>query len=187
MTRIVAGKAKGRILHVPKSGTRPTSERVREALFSRLEHYGYLADCAVLDLFAGSGALAFEALSRGAQSAVCVEMNSAAAKVINDNARTLGFNTTVINQKVQTYLESRIVNQKYDLVFIDPPYDLAETALAKVLTALIPFLSQNAMVIVERAKRAPEPIWPAELVLDDVRKWGDTRVWSAIYGENIDK
>lgn len=198
MTRIVAGSAKGHKLLVPKSGTRPTSERVREALFSRLAHYGYLDGCIVLDLFAGSGALALEALSRGALSATCVDASAGAAKVIRANATALGVKLDVVNQKVQTYLalaaEAEMSNpaeqekknaQKFDLVFIDPPYDFGEDTLEETLYLLHPLLKHDAMVVVERSSRAPEPSWPEFLVLDDVRKWGDTRVWSAVCGANF--
>lgn len=192
MTRIVAGSAKGQKLAVPKSGTRPTAERVREALFSRLEHYDYIEDCRVLDLFAGSGALALEALSRGAADAVCVEASSAAAQIIRANAKSLQLKVSVVNQKVQTYLVSRseftsaqselsvAQDNKFDLVFIDPPYNFTETALAQILQLLLPVLKDDAMVIVERASRAPEPSWPEFFTLDDTRQWGDTRVWTAV-------
>lgn len=188
MTRIVAGSAKGRMLAVPKSGTRPTSERVREALFSRLSHYDYIEKCNILDLFSGSGALAFEAISRGASNATCVESNAKAAKIISDNGRKLKLPVKVINQKVETYLESLTDEMRYDLVFIDPPYDFSELKIADILANLKPYLRKNAIVVVERAKKAPEPIWPDFLILEDERKWGDTRVWSAVlinHTENI--
>ena len=89
MTRIVAGAAKGRQIKVPASGTRPTSERVREALFSRLDHRGYVKDCSFLDLYAGSGAIGLEAASRGAKFVECVESSSKAARIIEANARGL--------------------------------------------------------------------------------------------------
>ena len=229
MTRIVSGSAKGRTLKVPSSGTRPTSERVREAMFSRLDHLGYIKDCEVLDLYAGSGALGLEAASRGARYVELVEHAPAAARLIQHNVTALGFagsgaglrsasttslpsassastrasgcvvglrsaSTTsspsassastlasgcvVVQQKVETWL-SAPPNRAYDLVFLDPPYDLSETQLAAVLAALPPHLAHDAMVVVERATRSPEPTWPAELVLDDERSWGDTRAWSA--------
>ncbi|WP_124054660.1 16S rRNA (guanine(966)-N(2))-methyltransferase RsmD [Arcanobacterium ihumii] len=182
MTRIVAGTAGGRNLKVPKSGTRPTSERVREALFSRLDHYGYIRNCAVLDLFAGSGALGLEAASRGASSVVCVEAAGSAAKIITDNARVTGLKITVLNQKVETYLVSQAV-PTFDLIFIDPPYAYTEDELAQVLGLAVLHVAEDGMIVVERDKKSPEPQWPSGFELDDERKWGDTRVWSAIRSE----
>ncbi|MDP9805680.1 16S rRNA (guanine966-N2)-methyltransferase [Trueperella bonasi] len=179
MTRIVAGAAGGLALQVPKSGTRPTSERVREGMFSRLEHYGYIEDCAVLDLYAGSGALGLEAKSRGARRVVAVEAHRPAAQVAIANAKATGLDVEIVNQKAETYLASEPI-EKFDLVLIDPPYDVSEEQIAVVLALLRPHLADDAMVVVERAKKAPEPQWPAGLVRDDVRKWGDTRVWSAV-------
>ncbi len=183
MTRIVAGSAKGRTIQVPKSGTRPTSERVREALFSRLEHFGYIQGCVVLDLYAGSGALALEALSRGATAAVAVEAHGGAVKIISANASALELPLQVVNAKVDTYLTG-LNAQQFDLVFLDPPYDLSEESLAKTLELLVAHLKDDAMVVVERAVRSAQPLWPAGLELDDERKWGDTRVWTAIMQKN---
>lgn len=179
MSRIIAGSARGRELKVPKSGTRPTSSRVREALFSRLEHRGYIENCAILDLFAGSGALALEALSRGASRAVAVDAAQGATRVISENARTLGLKLDVVNAKAETYLLTA-AQGPFDVVFIDPPYNLPEENLSRVLEALVEHLADDGLVVVERTKRSPEPTWPAGLEHDDVRKWGDTRVWSAI-------
>ncbi|MFP7707154.1 16S rRNA (guanine(966)-N(2))-methyltransferase RsmD [Trueperella sp. LYQ141] len=180
MTRIVAGAARGRTLQVPKSGTRPTSERVREALFSRLEHYGYVRDCRVLDLYSGSGALALEAVSRGASHAICVESDRQAAQIIRSNAEHSG-----LSQHVQVLMQpvEKYVNQTgrgdIDVVFLDPPYALGEAELAHVLAAVVEHLKPDAMIVVERDKHSPEPTWPAGVQLDDERIWGDTRVWSA--------
>lgn len=184
MTRIVAGSAGGRRLEVPKAGTRPTSERVREALFSRLEHWGVLDDALVLDLYAGSGALAIEAVSRGATRAVCIEASSPAAKVIAQNARATGLACAVVNQKALAYLRQPH-GEQFDLVFLDPPYDLPEAELTAVLAALAgadgaqSWLAADSLVLVERRARDPEPAWPSALYLLDERKWGDTRVWTA--------
>lgn len=179
MTRIVAGTAGGRNLQVPKSGTRPTSERVREAMFSRLEHYGYIEDCAVLDLYAGSAALGLEAKSRGARSVVAVESSRQAASVARANAKATGLEIDVVPMKAETYLATE-PSERFDLVFLDPPYDVSEGDLGLVLELLVAHLAPDAMVVLERNKRSPEPAWPARLVLDDDRTWGDTRVWSAV-------
>ncbi|MDO5025937.1 MAG: 16S rRNA (guanine(966)-N(2))-methyltransferase RsmD [Trueperella sp.] len=178
MTRIVSGSAGGLTIAVPKAGTRPTSERVREALFSRFEHLGYLADGAVLDLYAGSGALGLEAASRGARRVVCVEAARSAAQIIAQNAKYTGLPITVVTQKVLNFL-SEEPREKFDLVLLDPPYDIAEAELTLVLAALPAHLTPDALVAVERNKKSPHPQWPAELEFHDERKWGDTRVWSA--------
>lgn len=178
MTRIIAGSAKGSILQVPKSGTRPTSEKVREALFSRLVHRGYVEECRVLDLYAGSGAIGLEAASRGAASVVLVESNPAAAKIIQANARATGLNVSVVKQSVASYLSS-LHSIEFDLAVLDPPYDVGEEELALVLSLLASHLVSDALIVVERSKRSPEPIWPDGYELDDQRTWGDTCVWSA--------
>ncbi|MDY5585098.1 MAG: 16S rRNA (guanine(966)-N(2))-methyltransferase RsmD [Arcanobacterium sp.] len=178
MTRIVAGTAKGRMLQVPKSGTRPTSERVREALFSRIEHYGYLKGSRVLDLFAGSGALGLEAASRGAAEVIAVEANANAVRVIRANAQETGLRLDVYQGKAETYLVTA-ASGEFDLVLIDPPYDYSDEALEELLLALSPHLCADAMILVERSKHSPEPVWPAGIALADQRSWGDTRVWTA--------
>lgn len=178
MTRIVSGSAGGLTIEVPKSGTRPTSERVREALFSRFDHLGYLDGGAVLDLYAGSGALGLEAASRGARRVVCVEAARSAVQVIVRNAKYTKLPITVVTQKVLNFL-SEEPREQFDLVLIDPPYDIAEEELTLVLAALPAHLAPDAFVAVERRKKSPEPQWPAELCFNDERKWGDTRVWSA--------
>ncbi|MFN8049577.1 MAG: 16S rRNA (guanine(966)-N(2))-methyltransferase RsmD [Ancrocorticia sp.] len=182
MTRIVAGSAKGRTLKVPAKGTRPTSERVREALFSRLEHLGYVDGCEVLDLYAGSGALGLEAASRGATYVECVESSRQAAALIKQNVRELGLAVVVANAKVQTWLAGP-PNRRFDLVVVDPPYDLSEDELAANLEALMPHLAGDALVVVERSVRSPEPTWPSGLKRNDERRWGDTRAWSAVVAE----
>ncbi|MDP9801619.1 16S rRNA (guanine966-N2)-methyltransferase [Arcanobacterium wilhelmae] len=178
MTRIVAGTAKGRILQVPKSGTRPTSEKVREALFSRLVHRGYVEGCRVLDLYAGSGAIGLEAASRGAATVILVENNPAAAKIIHANAAATGLGVSIVKQSAASYLAA-LHGIEFDLAVLDPPYDVGEEELATVLGELAAHLVPDAMIVVERSKRSPEPTWPEGYVLDDQRTWGDTTVWTA--------
>lgn len=178
MTRIVAGSAKGRSLTVPPSGTRPTSERVREAVFSRLEHWGFIDGCAIVDLYAGSGAFALEALSRGASYGECVEASSAAAHVIRENARRCHLNPHVSCQKAQTWA-ARTPQRQFDLAFLDPPYALESSELEQILVRLMPHLADDAMILVERDKRSAEPTWPVGVELVDERVWGDTRIWFA--------
>ncbi|WP_273487519.1 16S rRNA (guanine(966)-N(2))-methyltransferase RsmD [Ancrocorticia populi] len=175
MTRVVAGRAKGRTLKVPASGTRPTSERVREAMFSSLEHRGFIDGCEVLDLYAGSGALGIEAASRGAIYVECVESAPKAAALIRQNAVDLP--VVVTNQKAETWVKLP-ANRAYDLAFLDPPYDLPENKLTEVLEGLLPHLAHDAAIVVERSSRSPEPTWPAGMELTSEKKWGDTRAWT---------
>lgn len=182
MTRIVAGSAKGRTLAVPKSGTRPTSERVREALFSRLDHMNVLEGATVLDLFAGTGALGLEALSRGAARATLVEKASAAARVASANVRATGLPARVVTADVRAYLGGRggeALTGENDLVFIDPPYDIPEGDMTTVLSALAPWVGPDSLIVVERSIRAPAPTWPPFLVLEDTRAWGETVAYFA--------
>ncbi|WP_314769686.1 16S rRNA (guanine(966)-N(2))-methyltransferase RsmD [Actinomyces bouchesdurhonensis] len=182
MTRIVAGSAKGRTLAVPKSGTRPTSERVREALFSRLDHMNVLHGATVLDLFTGTGALGLEALSRGAARATLVERASAAARVATANVRATGLPAHVVTADARTYLAARssdTLEGEVDLVFIDPPYDIAEEDMTEVLSGLAPWIGPDSLVLVERSTRVPPPSWPTFLVLEDARTWGETVVYFA--------
>ncbi len=179
MMRIVSGTAGGITLQVPKSGTRPTAERVREGIFSRLEHYGYVDDCVILDLYAGSGALGLEAKSRGARRVIGVEAHRPAAQIAIANTKITGLDVEIVNQKAETYLATEPI-ELFDVAMLDPPYDITDNQLGVVLSLLVPHLKDDAMVVVERAKKAHEPQWPASLKADDVRNWGDTRVWSAV-------
>ncbi|WP_250447061.1 16S rRNA (guanine(966)-N(2))-methyltransferase RsmD [Actinotalea sp. C106] len=183
MTRIVAGRAGGRTLKVPPRGTRPTSDRVREALFSRLEHRGLLDGTVVLDLYAGSGALGLEAASRGARQVVLVESARAAAEVCRQNLRTVGLTgVDVVAATVASYLRTPpgADGDLADLALLDPPYDVGEEDLAEVLELLAPHLAPGAVVVVERSARSPEPRWPVPaLALADRRGYGDTALWFA--------
>ena len=180
MTRIVAGSAGGRTLQVPPKGTRPTSDRVREALFSRLEHLGALSGTRVLDLYAGSGALGLEAASRGAAVVTLVESARVAADVCRRNVATLGFAdaVTVAVERVERFV-ARPVVAPWDLVLVDPPYDVPDDELAAVLGDVAGALSADAVLVVERSTRSPEPAWPAGLERIDERTYGETRVWFA--------
>jgi 16S rRNA (guanine966-N2)-methyltransferase len=188
VTRIVAGSAGGRPLRVPARGTRPTSERVREALFSRLAHLGAVDGARVLDLYAGSGALGLEAASRGAARVVLVEASRDAAATCRRNAADLGLGdrVAVVTGTVEgalARLAGRAGPGPFDLVLLDPPYDLAEDALAAVLAGLVPpVLATGAVVVVERARRSPEPRWPATLAPGGARTYGDTALWFATVG-----
>lgn len=163
------------------SGTRPTSDRVREALFSRLEHLEVLVGARVVDLYAGSGALGLEAASRGAATVLLVESDKAAAKVTRQNAGALGIpGITVRHATVQRALSDSPA-QPQTLVFLDPPYELGEEALAADLVALVEqgWLDPEALVVVERSSRSPEPAWPEELEREGERRYGETKIWFA--------
>ena len=167
---------------MPKSGTRPTSERVREALFSRLDHMNVLEEATVLDLYAGTGALGLEALSRGASSATLVEKASGAARVATANVRSTGLSARVVTADSRAYLGGRSaepLSGEVDLVFIDPPYDIAEEDMTEVLSGLAPWIGPDSLVLVERSTRVPPPSWPTFLVLEDARTWGETVVYFA--------
>ncbi len=167
------------MLQVPGKGTRPTSERVREALFSRLEHLDVVDGARVLDLYAGSGALGLEAASRGAAAVVLVESARQAADVCRRNAAALGLpGVRVAAERVLTHVQ-RPTGEAVDLVLVDPPYDLPEDELTAVLEALVPRLDARGVVVVERSSRSPEPTWPAGLRRDDQRRYGETVVWFA--------
>ena len=180
MTRIVAGTAGGRTLKVPPGpGTRPPSDRVREALFSRLEALGVLDGARVLDLYAGSGALGLEAASRGAVSAVLVESARPALTALRANVSALALpGVRVTGTSVERYLASA-AGEEFDLVLADPPYPLPEDDLAAVLAALGPHLAAGALVVVERSGRGPEPRWPAGWEREEVRRYGETALWFA--------
>jgi len=185
MTRIISGLAGGRQIRTPPgSGTRPTSDRVREALFSRLEHLDVVHHAKVLDLYAGSGALGLEAASRGASSVVLVESDWAAVAVIRRNIAELGLaGVSVRAESVERALLAGPASdeQRCDLVLADPPYDVTEDGLGDVLTLLVThdWLSEDAFVVVERSARSPEPRWPQGLDGAGERRYGDTKMWFA--------
>ena len=171
--RIVAGSRRGHRIAAPKGAvTRPTSDRVREALFSIV---GQVDGAAVLDLFAGSGALGLEALSRGAASCVFVERDREAARVIQANLEKLRLTgATVVAREVASALrDDRSRGRRYDLVVADPPYEDWETH-AKTLGELLPdVLADEALVVVETADRV-QPELPLDLVT--TRRYGSARV-----------
>jgi len=184
VTRIIGGTAGGRRLRTPAgAGTRPTSDRVREALFSRLEHLDVLSGARVLDLYAGSGALGLEAASRGAASVLLVESDRAAATVARANVAM----TRLPNVWVRAVTVDRVLvtgpgpGEQVDLVFLDPPYDLGEESLADILRLLVTprWLAGDALVVVERSARSPEPSWPPVLEMAGERRHGETRLWFA--------
>jgi 16S rRNA (guanine966-N2)-methyltransferase len=175
--RVVAGHFRGHGLVAPRGrSTRPTSDRVREALFSILA--GSVEGARVLDLFAGSGALAIEAVSRGAADAVLVDSSAAATAAIRRNLSAVGLDAPVRRQDALKYLEgARRDARLYDLVFLDPPYRHASTLGQELSAALGPVLAPGARVVTESDRRAPLEL---DLDLLDERRYGDTLI--RIYG-----
>ena len=185
MTRIIGGTAGGRrIATPPGEATRPTSDRVREALFSALESwFGTWDGVRVLDLYAGSGALGLEACSRGAVHALLVEKDKRTVAVITRNAHDLGLTRArVVTGPVRGVLSAR-PDAPYDLVVSDPPYPLADEEVAADLAALVDqgWLADDALVVVERSRRSPEPAWPVGFTGQRRRQYGETTLWSAAW------
>lgn len=183
MTRIIAGRAGSIALDVPDAGTRPTSDRVRESLFGALESADALQGAAVLDLYAGSGALGLEAVSRGAASLDLVERAPRAASVVARNAakvaKSVGRDAAIRVHRLGVSAFLGGPRGPYDLVFLDPPYDLPDAELTHALALLVPSLSPAATVIVERAGRSPMPELPPGLAHDRHKRYGDTVLWWA--------
>jgi 16S rRNA (guanine966-N2)-methyltransferase len=178
--RIVAGAAKGRRLVTPAAGTRPTSDRAREALFNSLAATLRLEGSRVLDLFAGTGAVGLEALSRGAAEAVLVESNRHALAVLRRNAEAVGLpGARVVARAVNAYLGTE-PEQPFDLVFADPPYALADEKVHGLLAQLSTpaWLAPGAFVVVERSARSGAPAWSADFLTPvRERRYGDSVLW----------
>ncbi|HUZ56721.1 MAG TPA: 16S rRNA (guanine(966)-N(2))-methyltransferase RsmD [Streptosporangiaceae bacterium] len=183
MTRIIAGAAGGRRLAVPAGrSTRPTSDRAREGLFAAvLAMLGGLDGAAVLDLYAGSGAVGLEALSRGAADVLLIESDPGAAQVIRRNIETVGLpGARLVQDRVDRALRRGPgAAAPRDLVFADPPYSAADDELGKVLATLAGqgWLARDALVILERDARSGEPLWPAGYAKDRSRRYGETVLW----------
>lgn len=185
MSRVIAGVAGGNpLISVPGTATRPTTDRVKEALFSRLESLAVIDDARVLDLYAGSGSLGVESASRGARSVELVEFDAKASDVCQRNAhmvnQILGARRVSVHRsKVESFLDRAGLEGSWGLVFLDPPYPLEELALSSVLAKLAPHLDEDAVVVVERSSRSPEPTWPEGLALFAEKKYGETKLWFA--------
>lgn len=187
MTRIISGQARGRRLRTPKGdATRPTSDRVRESLFSAVEAwFGSLEDLHVLDLYAGSGALGLEAWSRGAAAVTLVESDRRTAELVRGNAADLGCEAARVLARSVGAVLAEPAGDPVDLVLSDPPYPLSEAAVGADLAALVDngWLAGEALVVIERSARSPEPTWPPGLVRLDgrrgERRYGETVLWFA--------
>lgn len=177
--RIVAGAAKGRRLVAPKGfDVRPTTDRVKEALFSSLQPL--LPGARVLDLYAGSGGLGLEALSRGAVTVTFVERAQPAVTALRRNIDTVGLpGATVVVGEVSKVLRGEVGGAPFDLVLADPPYRMPEAELASVLETLVPHLAAGAAVVIERAARDGSPPWPPDLIPGSPRRYGDTALHRA--------
>lgn len=181
MTRIIAGRLGGRRLTAPTgTHTRPTSDRVREALFSSLATMTALTGARFADLYAGSGAVGLESLSRGASHALLIESEPRAAHVIRGNIATLGLGTAA---RLITGTVLKVVSQSpdgdpYDVVFADPPYAVTEPELLAVQRALLDngWLAPEAVVVVERSTRTPST-WVDGITAERSRRYGETTLW----------
>lgn len=183
MTRIIAGKAGSLRLEVPQGPTRPTSERVREAMFSAIEHLRNLNGARVLDLYAGSGALGLEAASRGATQVVFVDSSTPVARVLKANIsriqQSLGDGPTfqVVTSQAVAYCQKISTGESFDLVVLDPPYDVSPDDITSCLRGLEPALGEDSLIVVERAKKSPEPTWPESFEVIKHKTYGDTAVF----------
>jgi 16S rRNA (guanine966-N2)-methyltransferase len=202
VARVIAGEAGGRRLAVPDGrDTRPTSDRAREGLFSTIVSImGSLAGTRVLDLYAGSGAVGLEALSRGADHVLLVEQGARATRVIRENIEAIGLPGAVLAaDRVERVLARGPArgdqdgparggqdgparggqDGRYDVVFADPPYALADTAVSQVLSLLAGqgWLAPGALVVVERATRSGPVSWPDGFVPDRARRYGEATFW----------
>lgn len=181
MTRVIAGTAGGRRLVVPRGrATRPTSDRSREGLFSALESLrGSLVGARVLDLYAGTGAVGIEALSRGASAALFVESDEVAVGAIRSNLRALALSGGTVRQaRVERFVTEEPQLLGYDICFADPPYSEPADRVATLLAAAADkWLVDGAVVVVERSSRDPLWSWPVGVTGVRSRKYGDSTLW----------
>ena len=183
MTRIVAGSRRGRRISAPPGrDTRPTSDRVREALFSALDARVELAGCRFLDLYAGSGAIGLEAASRGAAAVLLVESDPRAARTVRANIDALDLAAVCrLNSARVGMVLSQPPIEPFDVVFADPPYSVGGDEVTAVLTALVGggWLAEDAVVVLERSTRSAEPAWPDGVSVEGGRRYGETTLWYA--------
>jgi 16S rRNA (guanine966-N2)-methyltransferase len=197
MSRVIAGKAGGKRLAVPGgSSTRPTSDRAREGLFGTVvSEFGSLAGLHAVDLYAGSGAVGLEALSRGAASVLLVESDPRAVAVIKANIATVALpGAQVITDRVERLLarapgqDQTAGEYRFDLAFADPPYAVSEEAVTEMLGRLggaqqqEGWLNAGALVVVERATRSGPFEWPPGYARGKSRRYGEATFWYGWYG-----
>ncbi|PBC85294.1 16S rRNA (guanine966-N2)-methyltransferase [Streptomyces sp. 2224.1] len=182
MTRVIAGTAGGRRLAVPPgNGTRPTSDRAREGMFSTWESLdGPLGGARVLDLYGGSGAVGLEALSRGAAHVLLVEADARAVRTIRDNVRAVGLpGVDVRAGKAEQTAAAPPPGEPYDIVFLDPPYVVTDAELCEILLTLRGqgWLADDALVTVERSTRGGAFPWPDGFAAIKARRYGEGTLW----------
>ena len=184
MTRVIAGVAGGKRLAVPGGGsTRPTSDRAREGLFGTvLSEFGSLAGLHAADLYAGSGAVGLEALSRGAESVLLVESDARAVEIIRANIAAVGLPGARVRQERVERVLARPADDMFDLVFADPPYPVSEAAVTEMLARLSGWLSADALIVVERATRSGPFEWPPGYARGKSRRYGEATFWYGWYG-----
>lgn len=185
--RVISGRFKGVALTTPKAGTRPTTDRTKEAIFSHLDSWGVLDDARVLDLFAGTGALGIEALSRGARELVAVESSAPAAALIaqtltalkHNRSWELGMSARVIKARAEKYAACASAVAPFDVIFIDPPYAFETEACNQLLADLASreLTSNNTVIMLERSTRSEEPTAPENWEITDRRDYGETAVY----------
>ena len=186
MTRIIAGVNRGRRLSAPAGGqTRPTSDRVREAVFSTLQSMTDLDGARFADLYAGSGAVGLEALSRGATYALLVESDARAARVIRDNIVALraGASARLVTGKVSQLVAAPPEGGAYDVIFADPPYAATDAEVTDLQQDLLAngWLAPDAVVVIERSTRTvvkgAELTWVDGITSDRSKRYGETTLW----------
>jgi 16S rRNA (guanine966-N2)-methyltransferase len=172
--RIIAGIARSRrLIGPPGQTTRPMTDRMREALFSSIA--AWVPESDVLDLYAGSGSMGLEALSRGAASATFVEQDRHALNALRTNIEMVNLGGRVVAGDVDRFLDRG--SGRFDLVFVDPPYAVALPSLVETITKVSPLLAQSGLVVVHRRRGDDPPAVIAELVRSDQRRYGGAELW----------
>jgi 16S rRNA (guanine966-N2)-methyltransferase len=199
--RIISGRLKGMNITVPKTGTRPTTDRVKEAMFSHLENDGLIEGASVLDLFAGSGALGFEAVSRGARSLTLVDISAPAVGFLKKNVAELQkilrsqVEVRVVKQKAQTFAAAlvetnsegrervdnagrmhEVDSASYSLIFLDPPYEYSVADFDLLLSTLASSqaVTNDCVIVCERSSRTPQPTAPDGWQFAETKTYGET-------------
>lgn len=185
--RVISGRFKGMALTTPKPGTRPTTDRTKEAIFSHLDSWGVLDDARVLDLFAGTGALGIEALSRGARELVAVESAAPVAALIAKTLTALkhnrswepGMSARVVKARAEKYAAAASAVAPFDVIFIDPPYAFETEACNQLLADLAAreLTGDDTVIMLERSTRSAEPTAPEGWAISNRRDYGETAVY----------